>query len=415
MAAAAIADVLVKDHAASPLEGVRVCVLSTIPISTSRIVNRQCHALVGFGCTVTLISPNPNESSDGRFTRRHFACLTGALGKLLSSPMVLRPALKEHADVYHVHTFQLLPVAVLLKVLFRKRVAYDMFEDFPSMVLTREWRPHWLRKLISKLVYEVENAACRIVDAVITADPGVLRQYVRAGRRKGKTRRMVFYNFPALEVFFEKFTQGNWDRPKRYDLVYSGGMSERTGVFVLLDAIEKLAQRSIRPKVLMFGYTDTPGFKSEFLDRAEKKGIQDCFELLGRVPHEGVPLLLRQARVGVVPLQPIPKFLKNIPTKVFEYWACGLPIVASNLPPIRLFFREGVYGHLVDSASSQQFADAISRLLQDPENAERMGAQARNAVLHRFNTRPEQLKLCRLYKQLIESQVGRDYHPLVRA
>ena len=74
MAAAAIADVLVEDHVASPLDGVRVCVLSTIPISTSRIVNRQCHALVRFGCTVTLISPNTNESSDGRFARRHFKC-----------------------------------------------------------------------------------------------------------------------------------------------------------------------------------------------------------------------------------------------------------------------------------------------------------------------------------------------------
>jgi glycosyltransferase involved in cell wall biosynthesis len=79
-----------------------------------------------------------------------------------------------------------------------------------------------------------------------------------------------------------------------------------------------------------------------------------------------------------------------------------------------LFFREGVYGHLVDPASSQQFADAICRLLQDPENAERMGAQARNAVLHRFNTGPEQLKLGRLYKQLVGVKVGREC-PVVKA
>ena len=388
-----------------PLEGVKVCMLSTIPIRTSRIINRECQALVRSGAAVTLISPNPAEGSDGKFTMRHFRCLKGALGRLVSSPMILSRALGERADVYHVHTFQLVPIAVLLKALFRKRVLYDMFEDFPSMVLTREWRPRWLCRVVSRTVHTVEDRACRRLDAVITADPAVLRQYIHREQSADQPRRVVFYNFPSLDVFFQEATLWNVHGAKQYDVVYSGGMSERTGVFVLLDAIEKLVERGRRPRVLMFGYTDTAGFKAQFLERARKKGIEDCFELLGRVPHEQVPLLLMQARVGVVPLQAIPKFLKNIPTKVFEYWACGLPIVASNLPPIRLFFREGVYGHMVDPRSSEQFANAIGQLLENQAKAERMGEQARHAVLTRFNALPEQRKLVRLYSQLLSRGV----------
>jgi len=385
-----------------PLAGLKVCVLSTIAIRTSRIVNRQCHALARRGAAVTLISPNREESVHGTFRLKSFPCLRGAIGKLVSTPMIVRPALQEHADIYHVHTFQLVPVAVLLKLLFHKRVVYDMFEDFPSMVLTRKWKPQWVKKAVSKIVYGVEAVACRRLDAVITADPAVLRQYLRVGSGKHAARRMVFYNFPVIDLFSERIPAEITAGCKSYDMVYSGGMSERTGVFVLLDAVEQLTRRGLRPKVLMFGYSDGPQFKTEFLRRAAEKGIEDCFELLGRIPHEQVPFLLSQARVGVVPLQPIPKFLKNIPTKVFEYWACGLPIVASNLPPIRMFFKDGIYGYMVNPADAGAFADALYRLLTDPEKAQRMGELARHAVQTRLNAAPEQQRLFRLYSTLLQ-------------
>ena len=385
-----------------PLSGMKVCVLSTIAIRTSRIVNRQCFALARSGASVTLISPNPEESVHPNFRLRSFKCLRGALGKLVSTPMIIAPALKERADIYHIHTFQLVPVAILLKLFFRKCVVYDMFEDFPSMVLTRHWWSDWIGRVVSRLVYAVEALACKTLDAVVTADPGVLRQYLRKGLRKHSARRMVFYNFPVIDLFSERIPDEITAGCKRYDIVYSGGMSQRTGVFVLLDAVEQIVQRGMRPKVLMFGYSDRPEFKAEFLKRAAEKRIDDCFELLGRIPHEQVAFLLSQARIGVAPLQPIPKFLKNIPTKLFEYWACGLPIVASNLPPIRMFFREGIYGHMVDPTDAQQFANAMFHLLDNPQTAQWMGEQARTAVRTRLNAAPEQHRLFRLYSTLLQ-------------
>jgi len=399
---ATLCEVASLNNASLPLEGVKVCVLSTIPISTSRIVNRQCLGMVRAGATVTLISGNPHEGSKDKFRMRHFGCRPSAIGRLVSSPAILVPALAERADIYHVHTFQLVPIALVLKVAFRKHVIYDMFEDFPSMVLTRPWRPQWLRSLISRGVHAVESIACRSLDAVITADSSVLRQYVKKGARYRKSRRrMVFYNFPSLDVFFRGASVQSRGAPKIYDIVYSGGMSERTGTFVLLQAVTRLAQTGIRPRVLMFGYSDKPTFASEFMELARRNGIEDCFELLGRLPHEQVPEMLMRARIGVVPLQPIPKFLKNIPTKIFEYWACGLPVVASDLPPIRPFFRRGQYGYLVDPESPEQFAEAVARLLQNQPTAERMGAAARQAVITRLNVMPEQKKLIRLYKQIL--------------
>ena len=75
--------------------------------------------------------------------------------------------------------------------------------------------------------------------------------------------------------------------------------------------------------------------------------------------------------------------------------------MASDLPPIRPFFREGQYGHLVRPDSSDEFAEALARLLENPVTAQRMGEQARSAVLTRMNVLPEQRKLVRLYRQIM--------------
>jgi len=225
----------------------------------------------------------------------------------------------------------------------------------------------------------------------------------------GKAMRRVFYNFPA-EWFFAVCESEQQRLPKKYDVVYSGGMSERTGMPVLLEAVEIMARIGVRPRVLMFGYADVPTFAADFMAKAVGKGIEDCFEILGRVLPYKVPLLLCQARIGVIPLQSIPKYLKNIPTKMFEYWACGLPVVASDLPPARLFMREGEFGHLVDPTDASAFAGTLVKLLLDPSKAESMGANAREAVRLRMNAESEQRRLLRLYWRILGQDAVGESH-----
>ncbi len=109
---------------------------------------------------------------------------------------------------------------------------------------------------------------------------------------------------------------------------------------------------------------------------------------------------LSEARIGVCPLQPVPKFLLNIPVKVFEYWACGLPVVASDLPPIRPFFRNEDAGFLVPPKSAAALARSIGWLLDHPGEAARMGERGRELVTQRFNNSREIHKLRRFCTQI---------------
>ena len=105
-------------------------------------------------------------------------------------------------------------------------------------------------------------------------------------------------------------------------------------------------------------------------------------------------------RIGLVMLQPIAKFLKNIPTKLFEYWACGLPVIVSDLPPIRPFLRDGKNGLSFDPTSAEDLGRAIAWLVRHPEECKRMGQYGQEQVHTSWNNDRQIKALVDLYIQI---------------
>jgi len=232
---------------------------------------------------------------------------------------------------------------------------------------------------------------------VVTADAATLR---RLARRPG-SRKLVFYNFPNLD-FFPPLS----GHTKSYDVVYRGGLSPRTGTEVLLDAMALLASQRASIRLLLLGYFDDPQSEAHFLYKIRRLGLESSVEVRGRIPHEEMAAALGSARIGVSPLLPVPKFLANIPVKVFEYWACALPVVATDLCPIRPFFRHDEAGLLVTPSHPEQLARSIAHsigwLLDHPEAAQEMGRRGRALVTQRLNNAAEVPKLLRFCERIAD-------------
>src|SRR5215471_6775327 len=246
---------------------IAVCHLSPVESRRDeRAFSRQSTPMVAYGVHPTILGPH---SEDGQVQGVEFISISKSRSRairMLSASRIVRSALEQHADLYHVHSPELIPAALVLKFAFGKKVVYDTREDFPSMMLTKAYLPGRLRTLASRIVAIVERLAARSVDGFITADSGTLRPHAKAG----KSRKLVFYNFPNLQYFPEPAPVN-----KPFDLVYRGGLSARAGTFVLLDSLRLLKDRGFPVRLLMFGYTDNQQTEQTIRKTLSALGIEE--------------------------------------------------------------------------------------------------------------------------------------------
>jgi len=142
------------------------------------------------------------------------------------------------------------------------------------------------------------------------------------------------------------------------------------------------------------------------IDRATSTERLRAAQETGRAHHAGVvgPMeardLLLHARVGVVPFRRTPVTDQIFPTKLFEYLAAGLAVIATDMP---------LWGHLLDGIECVTFvpaddpaamARAISRYADDPALLARHSAEARRAA-QRFSWAPEAARLVEMYDELL--------------
>ncbi|HEY0704881.1 MAG TPA: glycosyltransferase family 4 protein [Candidatus Acidoferrales bacterium] len=386
-------EVLVLPKPKGPFRAFAVCHFTAAHSELkSRSFHMQCKPLADAGVAVLYASPaiNAGRQRGMRFVR--LPKLRGKLRTFLASPSLLRILLSLKAEVYHFQDPELLPLAFAMKVFFRKRIVFDCYEDFPSMAYTMRGVPAMLRPAVAKATRGVLGLAARCFDGVMTADALTLRGFGGGG----KSKKLTFYNFPNPEFF-----PAPESAAKDFDIVYRGGLSERAGTWQLLDAIRWLAVRGKPVRALLIGYCDSPEIEAALRERIRLLGLSEAVELQGRIGHGEMAKALGRARIGVSPLQDIPKFRVNIPVKVFEYWACGLPVVATDLAPIRPFFKNVDGGLLCPPGDAKALAQSIAWLLEHPQSAARMGQKGRTAIETRFTHRDEVRKLLRFYSRIV--------------
>jgi glycosyltransferase involved in cell wall biosynthesis len=193
-------------------------------------------------------------------------------------------------------------------------------------------------------------------------------------------------------------------------------MSERSGIYVVLDALTLLERDGLRPTLRLAGYTDGEQGKAALDEAIRARGLTRQIEFHGRLAHDHVPEWIRAGKVGLVPLQKNPKFMKNIPSKMFEYWACGLPVIASDLPPARRFVSPGENGLLFTAGHAASLAATIRYLLDTPTRAQAMGRAGRRRVENAWNNERQIDGLIDFYRLTCEralpavESVGREAH-----
>lgn len=117
--------------------------------------------------------------------------------------------------------------------------------------------------------------------------------------------------------------------------------------------------------------------------RLEELGLAAATTLTGPVPHEDVPRHIAAMDVAVSTHLPLEHFYFS-PLKLFEYLACGVPVVTADIGQPAEIIRDGETGYLYPPGDAAALAAAIRRLLDDPAQARAVAWQGAAEVLSRY-------------------------------
>jgi len=107
--------------------------------------------------------------------------------------------------------------------------------------------------------------------------------------------------------------------------------------------------------------------------------LEDAVVLHGRCSEEQVVRLLQQSDVFL-----LSSLSEGISNAVLEAMACGLPIVTTECGGMREAVTDGVEGFVVPVRDPTAMAEALIRLIEDPDLRRRMGHAGRERVLREF-------------------------------
>ncbi|HEX7300625.1 MAG TPA: glycosyltransferase family 4 protein [Solirubrobacteraceae bacterium] len=354
-------------------------------IGDPRIFHKECKSLARLGHDVALVACHERaEVVDGvRIVPVRPA--RGRLDRMLRVGWrVYRAARRERGDVYHFHDPELLWVGVLLK-LGGATVIYDVHEDVPKQIMGKHWIPAWARPLIARAVAVAEQVAARVVDGIVAATPSIARRFPG-----GKTA--VVQNFPEASFAHADGAPRPWE--ERSDaFVYAGGLMEIQGVREMARAFALLPEGMTGT---VAGTFNPPALEDEI---AVMPGWQRV-RYLRQVPRADVVQAMRDARAGLVLNHPTVNYVDAYPTKMFEYMACGLPVVCSNFPLWTEIVRDADCGLAVDPHDPEAIASAIRSLGDDAALARRLGENGRRAIAERYNWEAELATLEALYRKV---------------
>jgi len=147
------------------------------------------------------------------------------------------------------------------------------------------------------------------------------------------------------------------------------------GIQVLLEAARTVLQSHPRARFTLAG--DGP-LRLELEAQAERLGISKQVHFLGTV--QDTPELLARCDLFV-----LPSLWEGMPLSLLEAMAAGRPAVATAVSGSAELILDEETGLLVPAGDPAALAAAMTRLLQDPEAAEAMGARARDRVRREFS------------------------------
>ena len=235
---------------------------------------------------------------------------------------------------------------------------------------------------------KLESFIYKTTTGYILAVP-VFKKYFTENHPTQLKKPMVELINGVSDKFIELAQQNDRIPDKKFTVLYSGNIGQAQGLETVIQAANILQKYPIN--FLFVGN----GVKLQSLEEKSKQMELDNISFMPPQRKEDLIQIIKKASVCLVPLKNEPLFQHAIPSKLFEYMACGRPVIVSIKGEIEKIIKRANSGLI----ATPEDADSIAKqILYYYNNRDKIDYHGQNGVIYvTENVRKETLLSDALY------------------
>jgi glycosyltransferase involved in cell wall biosynthesis len=267
----------------------------------------------------------------------------------------------------------------LYKILFRKKLIFDVLDRFAMPYVPKNRNA--LFRMYSSAVRSIEENFAKNSDALLGVSDKIFLTF-----RKKPSRCITIMNCCT-----DRMTNKSRVETNRFKLLFSSHIRQGRGLESLMKII-----------------TDLKDSELIIAGRVRDENLHEKITEIPNIRYVGLVLpdrlleleLSSDALVALydLNLQPIHKF--GMANKILEAMMCGLPVITNIANEIVIETESGI---IVEYDDEEQLKEAIVSLKDKPELRKKLGENARNAFLQKYNWPSMEERLFKLYDELLSS------------
>lgn len=308
--------------------------------------------------------------------------------------------LKSRPDVLYTRLQTMEWIAALLKIVFRFKYVVEVNGLAPVEMKINDVSKGWIAfvTLMERIIYKLSDQ--------VVVPSALIRDYLC--RKYGvKEKSVLVVSNGANPEFSRPMDKAECRNqlglpPDGNYLVFVGSLKKWHGIDQLAPLMPALVKDNPKLHLLIVGDGEK---RNDLKQWIEENRMGGNIILAGRVPFEKVSVYINAGDICLAPY-----FEEGLnetgisPLKIFEYMACGRPIITNPVGGLDALFREHEMGVMIHSMNPLDWEKPIRDLLADPEKMKLLGDNGFRAVQTHFSWEAICKKIETSLKQLVSSR-----------
>jgi glycosyltransferase involved in cell wall biosynthesis len=225
---------------------------------------------------------------------------------------------------------------------------------------------NYLKRILKLHLHYMNLRKC---SKILVISKHLQTDYVRNNINQSKIE--TIYMGVDTKVFFRESNKKN----KRFTIIYSGTITEERGLNTIMSALKILSEITDNFIFKFVGCDNV--IKETIYSSAKNLGIKDNIKCVPIIGIKKSAKHIREADVGISLLENNDYFKTSPPTKIFEYMASGIPVIANKISTHTSYIKNNYNGLIIDN-TSEELSKAILKMYKNRTLMKKMAINSYN-------------------------------------